>query len=502
MLDRDSAREKEQPAERIRVWAYEFGDCPDPVEIGRQLEFRDLRASGKFPASALAQARLMAITIRRADLWRLIDPAAGDGAIVVWPSSPASDRGPGTERYSSRETIATRVISLVRVDHPEVVSARRRATLNVRSVVFTEDAWRRHAGNLLTQAIHILRQEFEAVIGAHAPVELRVGDCDPSGTGWTVSAGADLLRQAMTNGTPTRLGRDSFESGLAFWISASEALRHSSRDVREHASLACGFAAPFGPAAICYSPTHQTGSATAVECLVGAAPHGANGESRPDGRLIQLHARDKNAADRPAGVSRPGAPASMSHSETAGHDGKADLLDRLEQRVSAALRFPPGHETAFRRAQALVGCEGDLLGHLAMNGFFLPHELDRIQQSPSLSALVRHIIDSKPHAIFSRLQTSLTILAAFGPPTAASVDECLRKFLPPAWPATELLESIAQRWALRQALVAVQRSGRIAAHEATELRDMLLARLSCDTLAVPRSAARAARGTPARSRPV
>lgn len=500
MLDRDSAREKEQPAELIRVWAYEFGDCPDPAGTGRQLEFRDLRASGEFPASALSAARLMAITIRRADLWRLIDPGAGDGAIVVWPGPPARDREPGTERYSTRKTIATRVISLVRVDHPEVVSARGRASLNVRSVVFAEEAWRRHAGSLLMRAIHILRHEFEAVVGSRAPVELHVSDCNPARTGHTASADAGLLRQVMTNGTPIRLGRDAFESASAFWTSASEALRHCSRDEREHVSLACGFTAPFGPAAICYSPARQTGSATAVGCLVDAAPHGASAERRLGGRLIQLHGPE-NGGDRPAGASRPGAPVSMSHSETAGHDGNADFLGRLQECVSAALRFRPGQEAA-RRARALAACEADLLGHLAQNGFFRPSELTRIQQSPSLSALIRHIIDSRPHAIFSSLQTSLTILAAFGPATAACVDECLRKFLPPAWPATELLVSIAQRWALRQALVAVQRAGRIAAHEATELRDMLLARLSCDTLAVPRPAARAALDTPMRARPV
>jgi hypothetical protein len=357
-------------------------------------------------------------------------------------------------------------------------------------VVFEEDAWRRHAGSLLMRAIQILRSEFDAIIGSQAPVELSVASCHAPFANHTLPPGVGLLRQAMISGAPVRLGQDAFETESTFWTSASEALRHTPSEERKAVSLACGFAAPFVPAAICCSPAHHQGSTTAVEGIVENEPP----ESGPAGRLIQLHARHSGPGERPVRAPNPG------QASAKPPDGACnfDVLDRLEERVRAALRFPPGHETASRRAQPLIGCEGDLVRHLALNGFFLPRELDRIQQSPALAALVRHIVDSKPHVIFSRLQISLTILAAYGPATA---DECLRKLLPPAWPATELLESITQRWALRQALSAIERADGIAAQEAAELRDMLLARLGCHAFTPSRPAVRAALETTARSRP-
>jgi hypothetical protein len=495
MVVQDTARKEERPAELIRVWAYEFGDCPDPLAVGRQLEFRDLRASCEFPGSALSHAQLMAITIRRADLWRLIDPAASDGAIVVWPSSPPRNPGPGCGWRSPIETIATRVISLVRVEHPGVVPARRRASLNVRSVVFAEDAWRRHAGSLLTQAIHILRVEFDAAIDSQIPVDLSVGPRHAPFANHVLPDEVGLLRQAMTSGASVRLGQDAFKTESAFWTSASEALRHTAFEARESVSLAYGFAEPYVPARICCSLTHHKGSTTAVECLVGDEPAFLHAERGSAGRLVQLHARHREPGERAVAAPDPAAQASPSHSDGACN---SNVLDRLEERVRVALRFPPGDETASGRAPSLLDCEGDLVRHLALNGFLLPHELDLIQQSPALSALVRHIIDSKPHLAFSRLQISLTILAACGP---AILDECLRKLLPPAWPATELLESITQRWALRQALSAIERADGLAAQHAAELRDMLLARLSCHAFAPSYRAARGAPETAARSKP-
>jgi hypothetical protein len=502
MLVRDTVHlcKERQPPGVVRVWAYEFGDRPDSLVAGWEPEFQDLRASQEFPGSALAHAQLLPINIRRGDLWRLIDPAASDGAMVVWPISPARDFGPGTAHRTSIENIATRVISLVRVTCPNVRSARARAALNVRSLAVAEEAWRMHADVLLSRAEHLLRHEFETVIGSQIPFDLQLaaGRATPLDN----SDPCSNMLQAMASRTALRLGPATFETGRGFWESAGRALGHFPVEMREQVSLACGFAAPFVPAAICYSPTHQTGSTTDVDCIIDRTPRAAGAESRPAGQLIELQARRRGRTDQPALLPTTGGRTSTATDATDDTGDRHEFLDRLEERTAVALRFPPGHGTPACRARALLNCEADFLEHLDVNGFFLPCELDRIQRSPTLSALVRHIIESKPHAIVSRLQASLTILAAFGPATAVSIDECLRKFLPPAWPATQLLKAIEERWALRQALGIVQRAGRVPADEAAELRNALLARLSCDSFVIPRPAIRAVHKASARSRPV
>ena len=431
-----------RPAAAIRIHAYEFGDRIDARQSGSA--FQDLRATENFPASAIWRARLGAINIRRADLWRLLDTATVDGAIVVWPMSPADAFEPVFGGKQSTSHVATRVISLVRLSHPNVRAARSRASLNVRSIAVEEQDWRQHAPSLVALAPNLLRNEFDALFEFEPGRELylpRRRQVPPQPTEHRASSPASLLLGRMGCGAPVRLGRETFETESEFWKSAAESLGHLTGEMRGQVSLASGFAIPFAPAAVCYSQDEHHSSrrfdaSGAARELAG----GNDGDREPFG------------------------------------------LDRLDRLADLAFGLSQNGPAATWNARTLQQCENDLLSHLSVNGFLLPDELAQIEQSPALAALVRRIVERRPHAIVARLQTSLTILASFGAEAAPCIDHCLRKLLPPQWSAAQWLALFEEEWIIRRGLDAVQRARQLPHGDKADLERALLSRLACATL--------------------
>src|ERR1043166_1100701 len=151
-------------SDAVRVHAFEFGSAFGGAAPGSGPRFHDLRMTANFPPCAVRHVRLGGLGVRRDDLWRLLNPASSDGAVLVWPASPAEEAvsfasGPG----EPEDDRAMRVISLIRVTCPDARAARRRALLNVRSIAIAEDDWQQHAPRLLMQAPELLRSDFDAI---------------------------------------------------------------------------------------------------------------------------------------------------------------------------------------------------------------------------------------------------------------------------------------------------------------------------------------------------
>jgi hypothetical protein len=140
------------------------------------------------------------------------------------------------------------------------------------------------------------------------------------------------------------------------------------------------------------------------------------------------------------------------------------------------------------RETLLRDCEDRLARGLATNGFLTPRELMSIRMSPVLSALVRHIVEKRPHAIVARLQAGLTMLAHCTSYPADLLDSCMRTLLPARWPASEWLALFNEDWAIRRALVMLRReSAQLPRDEAASLESDLVNRLSCTAFAARRS---------------
>src|SRR5690242_9282601 len=117
----------------IRIHAFEFGTAEDGLGRGKPSRYHDIRMTAGFPVSAMRTARLATLSIRRNDLWRLVDPAAIDGAILVWPACAALERVRLTTADADAiDSPATRVISLIRTECPGSPAGRWRTSLNAR----------------------------------------------------------------------------------------------------------------------------------------------------------------------------------------------------------------------------------------------------------------------------------------------------------------------------------------------------------------------------------
>jgi hypothetical protein len=508
----------------VRVHAFEFGTPLDGRGSGGS-RFRDLRVTNGFPASAAWRARLGGLDVRANDLWRLVHPAAGDGAILVWPACPARKAvRAAVDGDEAAGSPATRVISLIRVDFPSIRAARWRASLNARSIVVAEEDWQHFAPSLAARAPAILRTEFDAIVANGGgwlrlpELSIAAPSCDPDNE----ASSATILLRSMISRRPFEIGRDDIESESAFWALAAGALAALPAKARGDLSLASGFAPPFVPNAFRYVPIPCAPAGRRIDGAVPGAVsqrHDASRNTPPNPTSPQCAAFGQllsgTAAVRgPSGVdelctalSGPKGPPydlireiARQFGDRAGEiarqlyesnqsDWNSPLdLDLLDGVANVARCLPVEGSAAAFRARLLDRCEDHLIGCFAGNGFLCASDLRRLQTSAALAALVRRIIERRPHAIVARLQVSLTMLAHGEPAAVELLDDCLRVLLPPRWPANEWLALFDQEWTVQRALATLRRAqGQLAEDEFARLEGGVLNRLSCSTFVAERS---------------
>jgi hypothetical protein len=498
----------------IRIHAFEFGIPEDSHATGKPPRFQDIRMTAGFPVSAVRTARLAALSVRRNDLWRLIDPAASDGAILVWPACPPLKRIRLATDDEVEDSPATRVISLIRTAYPAVPAGRWRASLNARSIVVAESEWERHAPSLVRRAPALLRRDFDAIFGAHDDALMDLhdqGDVAEFAVRDHARSPTVCLRQSMMCERPLTLGPEAIGNEADFWSLAADALCSLPVERRGRVSLASGFAPPFVQNTIRFvpscvnsvaapirldrepSPSHtrlcvqqSAGCSAFGRLLVASTPlddvtgvdelhcslSGRNGSLPTLVREISHHFGDRAAelATWLGAMSRDDRPSVQLS------------LDLLEGCARIAFCLPAEGPVGSWRDHLVEKCEDRLLQIAIDAGYLGVAELRCLQTSPALSNLVQRIIETRPHAIVSRLQISLTMLAHGGAAEARLLDGCLRAFVPSRWSAGDWLVQFDQEWAIHRAIAALRTAHRSGQPEPADLERRLLNRLSCVTL--------------------
>lgn len=480
----------------VRIHAFEFGSSPRAGDS----RFHDLRATSGFPASAAWRARLGGLGVRTPDLWRLIHPATADGAIIVWPASPALKLvPPEVDNDDTPDSAATRVISLIRVDVPNVRAARRRAALNVRSIATSEQDWQHYAPALAVRASALLRTEFDAIV-ANDGMRLQLPDVARREDARNPGLAAEIAQR------PIVLSRHHAASECEFWELAAEALALLPGETRGRLSFASGFAPPFALEAVRYVPCALVSNhpdINDVDLEEDIAPAGAHRRLAAPDRFPSTGSSPESLAKLCAVLSNEnGMPLDLINyiaryfgGETREIErqlhaaGRSDRqpaplsLDLLDDVVRMAFHLPVDGSAAGLRTLILGKCEDHLIGCFARNGFLGAEDLRRLQSSPVLAALVRQVIEERPHTIVARLRVSLTMLAHSGSGAVELLDACLRVLLPPNWPASDWLALFDADWEIRRALAVLRRArGPIPASEFVRVEGALLDRLSCGTL--------------------